>query len=159
MRMIDRIFEIAQDAAKLSEEKSFFKRYQFKTRIKKNKNDIMRILNKKEFDVQDIYGLGWIIEFGKVKWPNKDFLLEGSEVNYFDGPYITIKYHSKDLSINISTAADYRFEINITSKKVTQHRESMHIDEDSGILELVREILTYPITEIIDCLIEGGEDK
>ena len=124
----------------------------------KNKDEIIELLHKKEFDIQDIHNLAWIVEFGKVKWPYRDLLLEGSEVNYFDGPYTTIRYKSKDLSIDISTGADASFEINITSKKVIQHKHSMHISEDTGILELVREVLTYPITEILNYLIEGENE-
>lgn len=158
MKMIDRIFAISQDVEKLKSEKSFFKKLKLKSKIKKNKDEIIELLHKKEFDVQDIRNLAWIIEFGKVKWPYIDLLLEGSEVNYFDGPYTTIKYKSKDLSIDISTGADASFEMNITSKKVIQHKYSMHISEDTGILELVREILTYPITEILNYLIEGENE-
>lgn len=159
MKMIDRIFAISQDAENLKNEKSFFKKLKLKSKIKKNKDEIIELLHKKEFDVHDIYSLAWIVEFGKVKWPYKDLLLEGSEVNYFDGPYTTIRYKSKDLSIDISVdVADASFEMNIASKKTIQHKYSMHISEDTGILELVREILTYPVTEILNYLIEGENE-
>ena len=160
MEMIDRIFAIAQDNESLKKEKSFFKRLKLKQQIRKKKIDILSILEKKEFDVADICNLAWIVGFGKVKWPNKTLLAEGSEVDYFDGPYVTIRYNSTDLSLDIiANAADNSFEITISSKKVTQHKYTTYISEDTGVLDLVGEILKYPVSEILYYLTEGDKDN
>lgn len=160
MEMIDRIFAITQDNESLKKEKSFFKRLKLKHKIKEKKIDIISILEKKEFDVADICNLAWVVEFGKVKWPNKELLIEGSEINYFDGPYVTVRYNSTDLSLDIVTdAASNLFEVTVSSKKVTQHKTTTYISEDTGVLDLVREILKYPVSEILYYLTEGDKDN